>query len=717
MSEPVRIFIGSSGKNRLEERIFVRSLRRHASVPLEINIIDGDTGAVHLHDGRVLPLPAGVTGGVKGATAFSLARFAIPEWCGYEGRALYCDSDQLVFADIAELARCELGGATLAAVRAREAICAPAYFRHFLASLASPAADYLLTSVMVIDCAQARAWDLRRIVADLGSRGVDYSELMFTGQEFRRRFATRVTALDPRWNCLDRMVPGTKLLHFTDLRTQPWLFPHSPVNDVWERELWAAVDAGDVSAADLATARGHGGIALRVTATARWAPGARAAASRLWRRIELLNPVLALRRLATAIEGVLPEHVWRWRPRLPLRRRVQFWLAAGLARIGRRRGPEVIGMLHTLTCERVLEPVLGRLAQDGAVRVTAYVPRGAGVSKGLARRLKRAGCRVDRIGTSLLRACAEPAATRAAFVLDHRLHYRHHRRGIVVAEVLREHGVPTLCLQHGGCRADSVDSLASSASAQLLVWGEATRRDLVDRCGVEPGRITVVGNPLHDRLPALRAEAAREQLARLHPAFAARLAGRKLVLLATTVQREYAQYPDEQDRYARYLRHVYASLDFAEVSLVVRAHPYDFVAGRDWYRELLPATAPADAVLVLPHTARPDTYELLPLADLVLTRCSTVAEEALLLGKPVVAFDLDASGPARDYGILEGMGRYVLVHAEPAPALAAAIRAGLASAGTPVVAAQVVAALTHALDGQSTRRAADAVAGTARPGA
>lgn len=712
MTEPVRVFIGSSGKNRVEQQVFVHSLRRHASAPVEVNIIDGDTGAARLHDGRVLSLPEGVGGGVGRATAFSLARYAIPGWCGYRGRAVYCDSDQLAFADVAELARWDLQGATLAAVPVRDAICAAPYRRQHLAALSSPAAGYVLTSVMVIDCAQARAWDLQRIAAALDGRHLDYAELMFAGREFRERFATRVTALDPRWNCLDRVVAGSKLLHFTDLRSQPWLFPHSPVNDVWERELWAAVDAGDVARPDLATARREGGVALRIAATACLPRALRSLASRAWRGLELLNPLLALRRLGDAIEATLPGHVWRWRPRLTLSRRVRFWFGAMLARVGGTRRREVIGVLYSLTCERVLEPLLGHLAARTDLRVTAYVPRGAGVtvSKDLVSRLERAGCTVDRAGTSLVRACARPARARVVFALDHRLHYRHHQRGIVVSEVLGEHGVPTACLQHGGCRADSVDSLASSASARLLVWGELTRRELVDRCGVAPSRVTVVGNPLHDRLPALRADAVRGRLAQDHPAFARRLAGRKLVLLATTVQREYARYPDEQERYARYLRHLYASMDFAAASLVVRAHPYDLVAGRNLYRELLPATTPADAVLVLPHAAQPDTYELLVLADLLLTRCSTVAEEALLLGKPVVAFDLDESGPARDYGCLAAMGRYTLTYAEPPGALAAALREGLA-AGVAPVPPQVVAALTHALDGRALQRAADAVAG------
>jgi hypothetical protein len=39
------------------------------------------------------------------------------------------------------------------------------------------------------------------------------------------------------WNCEDRLVPGAKLLHFTDLDTQPWFYghPNAEARGVYER--------------------------------------------------------------------------------------------------------------------------------------------------------------------------------------------------------------------------------------------------------------------------------------------------------------------------------------------------------------------------------------------------------------------------------------------------------------------------------------------------
>lgn len=36
----------------------------------------------------------------------------------------------------------------------------------------------------------------------------------------------KACAIPPEWNVEDKVIPGMKLLHFTDLRTQPWFYRH-----------------------------------------------------------------------------------------------------------------------------------------------------------------------------------------------------------------------------------------------------------------------------------------------------------------------------------------------------------------------------------------------------------------------------------------------------------------------------------------------------------
>jgi hypothetical protein len=92
----IRIFVGTAcNHDDLESQSVLEwSIRKHASQPVEITWM-------HLsHD------PASPWSGWRTetwATPFSAFRWAIPEVCGFEGKAIYTDSDVIFMADIAEL--------------------------------------------------------------------------------------------------------------------------------------------------------------------------------------------------------------------------------------------------------------------------------------------------------------------------------------------------------------------------------------------------------------------------------------------------------------------------------------------------------------------------------------------------------------------------------------------------------------------------------------
>jgi len=51
---------------------------------------------------------------------------------------------------------------------------------------------------------------------------------------------------------IDRFRAGrTALLHYTDMTRQPWLVRHHPLNHLWMRELFEAIDCGYVSLAEI----------------------------------------------------------------------------------------------------------------------------------------------------------------------------------------------------------------------------------------------------------------------------------------------------------------------------------------------------------------------------------------------------------------------------------------------------------------------------------
>ncbi|WP_126147498.1 hypothetical protein [Synechococcus elongatus] len=280
---PIRLFIGSSARNQVEERVLVYSIQRLTQRPLEVWSLLGDRGTVRRPDGSELPLPEAIRDRLGGATRFSTARYAIPHFCGYEGRAIYCDSDQILFTDLAELFDRDLGNAAVAAVPVTAAVSRRRYDRRHLAPLRQQNHASYLTSVMLLDCAQLRHWDPQAILAGLSVGDYSYTDLMFLGPQFCDRFGLKVQDLESGWNHLDVVQPDTKLLHFTDLETQPWRFAHHPAADLWEKLYLEAIASGALDRTTITAALREGGVCRRIALLPDWSGRRGRWLNRVWR--------------------------------------------------------------------------------------------------------------------------------------------------------------------------------------------------------------------------------------------------------------------------------------------------------------------------------------------------------------------------------------------------------------------------------------------------
>lgn len=203
---PVRIFLGTETAQYQAERIFVYAIERvrDPGRAYEIHLMK-DLAGFNRRWWR---------------TGFTNYRFAIPDYAGRCGKAIYNDVDQVYTADPALLFDLDM---------------------HDHGYLAVSPAD---TSVMLIDCRRMARW--------------------WNHAAASRRHKHRLTrgparepglwgALDPGWNARDtEYVEGqSRLLHFTALHTQPWqptpeqysYRPH-PLGEVWHRLKRAADEQG-----------------------------------------------------------------------------------------------------------------------------------------------------------------------------------------------------------------------------------------------------------------------------------------------------------------------------------------------------------------------------------------------------------------------------------------------------------------------------------------
>jgi hypothetical protein len=201
---PVRIFLGTQDEQYRAERIFFCSIERVRD-------------PARVYQVHVMKNLAGFDR--RGwRTGFTNYRFAIPDFGGRVGKAIYNDVDQVYTADPALLFDLDLGSHGYLAVSASD------------------------TSVMLLDCARMAEWWNHRAAT---SR---------TKGELLKQVKARPGLwgqLDGGWNARDmEFVEGkSMLLHYTAMHTQPWHpFPKDyayrahPLGEVWYR-LERAADA------------------------------------------------------------------------------------------------------------------------------------------------------------------------------------------------------------------------------------------------------------------------------------------------------------------------------------------------------------------------------------------------------------------------------------------------------------------------------------------
>jgi hypothetical protein len=216
VQSPVRIFIGSDETQALGARIFEYSVRRYASVSTRFDIIDN----------AGLPTPQDPQR--RARTGFSFCRFKIPALCANKGRAIYVDADMQVFTDIRDLWTRNMRDAWL-----------------LYSELTSSEGRVPQYSVMLMDC-EKLDWDAKALIEALEAGQYDYKSLMW---DFAMMPSDRkVPALEFEWNSLEAYEEGrTKLLHYTDMPTQPWVSSKNQNGEIWYGELRRAVADGFVS--------------------------------------------------------------------------------------------------------------------------------------------------------------------------------------------------------------------------------------------------------------------------------------------------------------------------------------------------------------------------------------------------------------------------------------------------------------------------------------
>lgn len=213
-----KVVIGGARKDRIPALVAAWSVKKRASIPVEI---------IHTWDRELPKRPC--------PTGFSYVRLQVPALCGYEGRALYMDSDQIMYGDVAELAAMDMGGCRVL----------------------RPSNQ---TAVLLMDC-HLLPWDIGQYFDALDKGEATYHDIMWKLWPVN---AGEIGPLPDEWNMLDAWTERAKILHYTKVATQPWLFGSHPFGHKWYDALDDALKGEAVTAEQIAEDEKLGFIKVNV---------------------------------------------------------------------------------------------------------------------------------------------------------------------------------------------------------------------------------------------------------------------------------------------------------------------------------------------------------------------------------------------------------------------------------------------------------------------
>ena len=191
-TSPIKLFVGTSanGEDAHAEITYEYSLRKHCSRDIDITWMRQSRDPSSPFFGWYTSM---------WATPFTAFRWAVPELCNFQGRAIFTDIDMLNLYDIGELYDMDMQGKPLLARFLKD------HKRHEF-------------SVMLMDCDK---------ICDKIPPIADMKQIPDIHQRLTRKFSgEKYTGhLDPSWNCLDGenlSIDEIKQLHFTFMNSQPW---------------------------------------------------------------------------------------------------------------------------------------------------------------------------------------------------------------------------------------------------------------------------------------------------------------------------------------------------------------------------------------------------------------------------------------------------------------------------------------------------------------
>ena len=201
------VFVHTNEKQWLGALVAEYSFRRNSRNPDAF-----DVRFIHTKDYPFLAAKEGQTFLRGGTTrvwrmddlqSFTPLRFLPPKLMNWQGRAVVTDPDVFAVGDVNELLDRDMGDAAVMG-------------RH--RSGKDDKQYQVATSVLLMDCARLKHWDVEKEFDQLFRREKDYKEWMVLAYED----PANIGYIEDCWNDFDNLDDNTRLIHNTKRKTQPW---------------------------------------------------------------------------------------------------------------------------------------------------------------------------------------------------------------------------------------------------------------------------------------------------------------------------------------------------------------------------------------------------------------------------------------------------------------------------------------------------------------
>ena len=230
---PVRVFIGSGEASVLERKTLIHSLRKHTQRELDIYVFNGTHNSIERNDEPPVLADMSLNIKYRNYTEFSNYRWLIPSICNHQGRAIFLDSDMVCVSDIGELFDLDMKGCAMLAK-------AEAY---------KGDKSWGMSNIL-FDCSKCH-FDLEQIFREVDQKMYTNTEFQQMAPAFLAKHPYALGPLDPNWNSFDHFDEHTKLIHYTNLRTQPWKFAGHKHESLWFKYFNEARKVGVIPNSDI----------------------------------------------------------------------------------------------------------------------------------------------------------------------------------------------------------------------------------------------------------------------------------------------------------------------------------------------------------------------------------------------------------------------------------------------------------------------------------